>query len=198
VHQIDDHRFGFYIVDFSGHGVASALNTFRLHTLINGSDLDWSDPKSCVFAVNDHLARVLSPEQFATLFWGMIDLREDVLTYSAAAAPPVIVGTDAENPETIHFLDTAGLPVGVLAKHTYDNITVPFPTGSFIFLYSDALIESPDADDKMWTEEGLMTRIRTYSAQGYRNIQPCVLSEFLDMAVRPIPDDLTTISIIRT
>ena len=31
---LNDHRFGVYMADFSGHGVTAALNTFRLHTLI--------------------------------------------------------------------------------------------------------------------------------------------------------------------
>lgn len=197
VNPLGDHYLGFYIVDFSGHGVASALNTFRLHTLINGREMNWMDPKACVAEVNNHLAQVLSAEQFATLFWGVIDLEKDTLTYSAAAAPPVLVGLNQQDESSIHFLDTSGLPVGVLDGYQYDNVEIPFPKGSFIFLYSDALIESPDHEDKMWTEEGLMDRVRQYAAQGYDQIQPRVLAEFLETAQRPIPDDLTTISIIR-
>jgi sigma-B regulation protein RsbU (phosphoserine phosphatase) len=30
---IDQDRLMLYLVDFSGHGVASALNTIRLHTI---------------------------------------------------------------------------------------------------------------------------------------------------------------------
>lgn len=196
VQKLDDHRLSFFIIDFSGHGVASALNTFRLHTLINESDLDWSDPKTCLGTVNQHLAKVLPPEQFATLFWAVIDLKEDQLTFSSAAAPPVLVGRhgDADN---IEFLDTAGLPVGVLADYTYENQVIDFPENSFIFVYSDALIESPDINDDMWEEIGLMERVKKEAVNGFGSIQPAILHEFLKGAVPPIPDDLTTVSFVR-
>lgn len=196
VQRIDDHRLSFYIIDFSGHGVASALNTFRLHTLINESNMDWSDPKSCLQVVNAHLAKVLSTEQFATLFWAVIDFKEDHLTFSSAAAPPVLVGTRGDV-DSIYFLDTAGLPVGVLSSYKYENQVIDFPADSFIFVYSDALIESPDEDGAMWEEIGLMERVQKEAIHGFKQIQPNILEEFLKTAVRPIPDDLTTVCFIR-
>lgn len=195
-HEIDDHRVGFFIIDFSGHGVVSALNTFRLHTLINESELDWSDPKACLTAVNAHLVKVLSTEQFATLFWAVIDQKENTLTYSAAAAPPVLVGRNGDV-EGIEFLDTAGLPVGIINEYTYENHVIDFPADSFVFVYSDALIESPDENDQMWEETGLEERVRKYALGGFDQIQPNTLKEFLDTAVAPIPDDLTTLCFVR-
>ncbi|MDV7338698.1 fused response regulator/phosphatase [Terasakiella sp. A23] len=194
--QIDDNRVGFFIIDFSGHGVVSALNTFRLHTLINESNLDWGNPKECLHAVNAHLAKVLSPEQFATLFWAVIDQSENTLTYSSAAAPPVLIGIN-NDVDGIRFLDTAGLPVGIITTYDYENHVVDFPENSFIYVYSDALIESPDADGAMWEEVGLMERAKKYAKDGFENIQPATLAEFLETAVRPIPDDLTTVSFVR-
>ena len=195
--KIDADRIGFYIIDFSGHGVVSALNTFRLHTLINESNLNWGDPKACVHAVNAHLVKVLAPEQFATLFWGVIDQSKDTLTYSSAAAPPVLVGKGGDV-SSIDFLDTRGLPVGIVTTYAYENVEVEFPSNSFLFLYSDALIESPDEDGEMWEETGLLERVNKYAQVGFDEIQPRTLQEFLETAVHPIPDDLTTVCFIRS
>jgi sigma-B regulation protein RsbU (phosphoserine phosphatase) len=194
--KIDEDRLGFFIIDFSGHGVVSALNTFRLHTLINESDLNWADPKSCLDAVNAHLTKVLSVEQFATLFWAVIDEKENTLTYCAAAAPPVVIGIDGDVPG-IDFIDTSGLPVGILNTYEYTNQVIDFPENSFVFVYSDALIESPDEKGIMWEEEGLLQRVKKYAVEGYDQIQPSLLKEFTKMAVTPIPDDLTTICFVR-
>jgi len=194
--QIDDNRLGFFIIDFSGHGVVSALNTFRLHTLINESKMDWRDPKACVQAVNLHLTKVLSVEQFATLFWGVIDEQENTLTYASAAAPPVVLCRDGDVPGT-EFLDTSGLPVGIMSSYEYDNRVVDFPHNSFVFVYSDALIESPDQDGVMWEEKGLLNRVKKYAVEGFDKVQPRLVEEFLKTAVRPIPDDLTTLSFVR-
>ncbi|NVJ93663.1 MAG: serine/threonine-protein phosphatase, partial [Methylocystaceae bacterium] len=195
--KIDADRIGFYIIDFSGHGVVSALNTFRLHTLINESNLNWGDPKACVHAVNAHLVKVLAPEQFATLFWGVIDQSKNTLTYSSAAAPPVLVGKGGDV-SSIDFLDTRGLPVGIVTTYAYENVEVEFPSNSFLFLYSDALIESPDEDGEMWEETGLLERVNKYAQVGFDEIQPRTLQEFLETAVHPIPDDLTTVCFIRS
>ncbi len=197
LHYLEDGRVSFFIIDFSGHGVASALNTFRLHTLINESDLDWGNPKECLHAVNAHLAKVLAPEQFATLFWAVLDLEENTMTYSSAAAPPVLIGCNGDA-DGIRFLDTAGLPVGIITTYDYENIVVDFPQNSFVFVYSDALIESPDSDGKMWEEEGLMEKVKGYAQGGFDQIQPKTLEEFLESAVPPIPDDLTTVSFVRS
>ncbi|NVK18295.1 MAG: fused response regulator/phosphatase [Methylocystaceae bacterium] len=194
--QLDENRIGFFIIDFSGHGVVSALNTFRLHTLINESKLDWGNPKECVHAVNAHLVKVLSPEQFATLFWAVIDQSVNTLTYSAAAAPPVLIGVNGDV-DGIRFLDTAGLPVGIITSYEYQNHVVDFPPNSFVYVYSDALIESPDENGDMWEEVGLMQRVKKYAQDGFDQIQPATLKEFLDTAVPPIPDDLTTVCFIR-
>lgn len=194
--KIDENQIGFFIIDFSGHGVVSALNTFRLHTLINESHLDWGNPKECLQAVNAHLAKVLSPEQFATLFWAVIDQSENTLTYSAAAAPPVLIGVNGDV-DGIRFLDTAGLPVGILNSYEYENNVVEFPANSFVYVYSDALIESPDETGAMWEETGLMERVKKYACDGFDQIQPQTLREFLDTAIPPIPDDLTTVCFIR-
>jgi len=194
--QIDENRLGFYIIDFSGHGVVSALNTFRLHTLINESNLDWGDPKACVQAVNAHLAKVLSVEQFATLFWAVIDEEKNTLTYASAAAPPVIVCIDGDV-QDMGFIDTAGLPVGILNTYEYANTEIDFPANSVVFVYSDALIESPDVDGAMWEEEGLLIRAKKIAVEGLDQIQPNLLKEFLKTAVPPIPDDLTTVAFVR-
>ncbi len=194
--KIDENRLGFFIIDFSGHGVASALNTFRLHTLLNESDLDWGDPKVCVMAVNAHLSKVLAVEQFATLFWAVIDQKENTLTYASAAAPPVVVGVQGDV-RGIQFIDTAGLPVGILNGYEYENTVIDFPANSFVFVYSDALIESPDHEGNMWEEEGLLNRVKKYAVDGFDQIQPSLLVEFLKSAVPPIPDDLTTVNFIR-
>ncbi len=41
---IDKDRLGVYIVDFAGHGLGAALNTFRLHSLIWSEEDRGEDP----------------------------------------------------------------------------------------------------------------------------------------------------------
>ena len=66
------------------------------------------------------------------------------LVYSGAAAPEPIFGNmDAQElrPE-----DGSGMLLGVRDGSIYDDREIAFPKGSFMFLFSDALFESPVVD----------------------------------------------------
>ena len=56
---LDDQRFGLFLCDFTGHGVAAALNTFRLHALLARTDLPADDPAETLAALNALLVGLL-------------------------------------------------------------------------------------------------------------------------------------------
>lgn len=142
---IDDHRCSVYAADFSGHGVAAALNTFRLDTVAYECRMHADDPGRYVSALNNRLHRLLPPEQFATLFYAVVDTEKEQITYTCAAPPkPFIVRANG----AIDYIDNAGFPIAVLSDASYVSSTVVFSPGDTLFLYSDALIETPlDTND---------------------------------------------------
>jgi sigma-B regulation protein RsbU (phosphoserine phosphatase) len=81
-------RLGVYVADFAGHGMAAALNTFRLHTLLRGLQALHDRPDRMLHEINTKLAGLLPPGQFATMFYGVIDLAASRLRYAAAGSPP--------------------------------------------------------------------------------------------------------------
>ena len=89
---LPDNRLALYMADFSGHGVVSALNTFRLHTVLNQVELEWGEPAKWMSTVNKRLCQVTAVEHFATFIFAVIDPENNKLTYSAAAAPPIVCG----------------------------------------------------------------------------------------------------------
>ena len=125
-------------VDFSGHGIGAAINTFRLHTIIERTPIKGRQPGEWLSEVNSALKDVLPMGQFATAFVGIFDRVANTLTYAAAGAPSPVLGS----PEgTIELLDTSGLFLGVSKRTVYEDRVKPFLAGSFLFTYSDALIE---------------------------------------------------------
>ena len=82
------------MVDFSGHGINAALNTFRLHALLDSEKEFGGDPASFLERLNMRLAPLLPPGQYATMFYGIMDLSRDLLVYASAATPsPLLVIT---------------------------------------------------------------------------------------------------------
>ncbi len=192
--EIDETRLGVFIADFTGHGVASAMNAFRLHAVLGESGIRFERPELVMQALNVRLAGVLPLGSFATLFYGVLDTARDVLEYTAAGAPaPVLLLPDG----SLQEIDTSGVPVGVRPWQDYDVRSVPFPPGASIFLYSDALIETADQDGHSWDAERLQTVLRAGAALDANGQLERVVEAFDAGRRRPLPDDLTLIFLRR-
>lgn len=196
---LKDGRLALFIVDFSGHGISSALNTFRMHALMAKVLSDVVDPADYLETLNGLLFELLPRGQYATMFYGLIDPVKNILTYSAAGSPEPLLGRQ-NNPD-FTVCDTSGMPLGLSRRSRYDNRQVPFPPGSFLFLFSDALSESPSATGEILDDEGVYNLVRSAIASdgqgGAENPLQRILSRFRKHATFPLPDDLTAIWLAR-
>ena len=192
--KIDEARLGVFIADFTGHGVAAAMNAFRLHALLGESGIRFERPDLVLQAVNVRLAGVLPRGCFATLFYGVIDVRRDVLEYAAGGSPePVLIDADG----TLTVIDTSGVPAGIKHWQEYEVHSVGFPRGASLLLYSDALIETPDDINELWTEDTLLTHLGHAGEGSSAQRLGAVTRAFDAGRPRPLPDDLTLVFLHR-
>jgi sigma-B regulation protein RsbU (phosphoserine phosphatase) len=196
VREIDDNNLAIFIVDFSGHGVTAALNTFRLHTLMEQKLPDLEDPASYFAEMNSALVRLIPRGQFATMLFAVIDIANDSITYTAAASPNPIAGLTSETAPAIH--DGSGVPLGIAKGMKYANRKIPFPKGSYLFLYSDALSETLDKEGKCLDELGVLDLVtESLSLHHGEATLNSILAPFNARMTRPLPDDLTAIWLVR-
>ena len=193
VYPLDDHRVAFLIADFAGHGITAAINTFRLHTLIDRFPMHHVPPSEWLAELNGALKDVLPVGQFATAFFGILDLHTDTLTYASAGAPNPVLGVGGD----IRLLDSAGLVLGAARRARYTDRTLRLPRGGFLFLYSDALIECSGETDGPIGQDGVPEFLR--DALAANRAQPLVplLERFYARTTHPLRDDLTTVWIAR-
>ncbi len=194
VRVIDETRLGVYIADFTGHGVASAMNAFRLHAVLGESGIRFERPDLVMQALNVRLSGVLPTGSFATLFYGVIDTARNRLDYTAAGAPsPELAMPDGSLVE----VDTSGVPVGIKPWQDYEIRTLSLPPGASLCLYSDALLETPDLHGASWTTEQLSALLAP-NASAEADVQAArLLHSFDNGRPRPLPDDLTLIFVRR-
>ena len=151
---LSKNEFSISTVDFSGHGLNSALNVFRLHTLMSSILNIGNSPAAYMAHLNTLLEPLIPVGQFATMFYGVVNTESNTLSYSCAASTePVIVRKDT----SYETLDSSGILLGVSNKASYDIREVPFNPGDCLFLYSDALIETPDSKGEMSSAEELIS-----------------------------------------
>jgi len=71
---MDEHRFGVLMIDFSGHGISAAINTFRLSTILRGVSSADRTPGEFLAEINKGLAEILSVSEFATALFAIVDI----------------------------------------------------------------------------------------------------------------------------
>ena len=185
--DINDYAFGIYTVDFSGHGVMSALNTFRFHAVISEVSANHKDPASFLQILNEALVALLPRGQYATFFYAVIDTLRDTISWSGAGAPfPLLLRGQSSS-----YMDTTGTPLGLDANSVYTNSILPFPMGSGMFVYSDGMIEATTKDGG---EVGEVEPLFQSLNKDVKDIRlDDVLGRFTEIAEMPLKDDLTAI-----
>ncbi|HMA50499.1 MAG TPA: SpoIIE family protein phosphatase, partial [Magnetospirillaceae bacterium] len=191
--ELDALRTIFYSFDFSGHGVGAALNVFRLHALMSELGGQIIDPAATLSRFNKMLVSLLPRGQYATIFLGVVDTAAGTLTWSAGGAPPPFM---LDRKGRLTKLDSRGKPLGLSAAAQYTNRAIAFPEGSSLFLYSDALTESPLKQGGALGEDGLAERVRRFHTPSGIDVQG-LIADFLKAAQQPIDDDMTAVAVAR-
>ncbi|MCJ9429129.1 PP2C family protein-serine/threonine phosphatase [Kordiimonas marina] len=189
---LPENKLGLFILDISGHGVGAALNTFRVHATMTRLGPRRSDPAAFLTALNEALQPHFPIGQFGTMFYGVLDRDSGELTYAGAGAPrPMVVGEGG-----VRYLDTTGIPVGILSNPDYENRQERLATGESLFCYSDALTEAPAPDGSFLGEAGLAELLTAVAGEGPRaTMVKRLLDRFYETRSRELPDDMTAVAI---
>ncbi|WP_120495811.1 PP2C family protein-serine/threonine phosphatase [Kiloniella sp. EL199] len=194
VHILKNGSVGFYVTDFSGHGVVAALNTIRLHTLLFNVGEAWQKPSALLSKINQSLCDMLPTGQYATMIIGLICPEKKMLSYAGAAAPPPIYG-EWSKPAELQYLDTTGLPLGISKSATYDLKTIPFTPDHFLFSFSDALVETKLNDGTLLEGDELIEWVKDLTnAQPNPQLLDQLIMAFFENGGDDLRDDLTAIS----
>ena len=135
---INDHCFGFYLADVSGHGSSSAFVTVLLKQvttgLLDGHELT---PSRILDAINKAL---ITSElgKHVTAFCGIVDTERCRLTYSAAGHFPYPI---LANSGETHFIKTRSLPAGLVAEAEYGEQHVDLSGPFTLAIFSDGILE---------------------------------------------------------
>ena len=140
---------------------------------------------------------LLPAGQYATMFYGVIDLAEDRLTYASAATPSPLVFPPEHDKPLIGSGE--GFPLGMFDDSTYENRELPFPLGASLLLYSDAITEGKTPEGDRLGESGLIELATKCLRTSQRESLVVALAEKLDGILNlPLADDLTIVCATRS
>jgi serine phosphatase RsbU (regulator of sigma subunit)/ABC-type amino acid transport substrate-binding protein len=194
---LDPMHAAILMVDFSGHGINAALNTFRLHALLDSEKEFGGDPASFLEHLNKRLAPLLPPGQYATMFYGVMDLSRDQLVYASAATPSPLLFLPGKGQPLVG--DGKGYPLGMFEESTYENRELPFPRGCSLLLYSDAITEGKTRGGSRLEERGLIeVAVRCLETAPREELVRSIAGELNRIFDMPLADDLTIVCATRS
>ncbi len=148
---LDEERFVFFLLDVTGHGLASALlgvtvcNVLRARALA-GADL--SIPSQVLSALNRSFKMEEQGERTFTMWYGVFEHKTRVLTYCGGGHPSGLLFGPSGAPTELESLNPG---VGMFEWDDFEQKQVIVPPGSRIFLYSDGAFEIHKQDGGTWT-----------------------------------------------
>jgi|GEM_PF-1334298 len=159
VFPLGPHHLGLYMLDVSGHGVASSLVALSVYNFMHyqrSTLIDRTSGGIQVAPPKDVLTRLdwefpyAKFSKFFTIAYMVLDLRSGFLTYANAGHPsPVVVLPDG----SLQTLDERGTIIGLEGFAPFEQYHLTLAPGEKVLLYSDGLVDFQNAAGAYFGEE---------------------------------------------
>ena len=157
----------FCIGDVPGSNVKAALmmsiirSIFRTSANLKSVNGEAPSPAAVIRSMNDSLCTVNHNEMFATLFVGVLDLNNAILTYSNAGNPAPVVVSPSTGAKLIDI--DPNIPVGIMEDYEYTEQRITLIEEFTLFIYNDGLYETENIHHEPYGQKRMLTRLE-YSA----------------------------------
>lgn len=150
---LDPHRLALIVGDVCGKGMPASLFMSATMTTLRIAARESTDPARILSRANALLARDNAASMFATVFYGVLDLRDGSLDYGACGHnPPVLIGSDG----ACRRLAGGGLPLAVCEDAPVNGRRAALTAGDRLFLFTDGISEALDADGAEFSEPRIL------------------------------------------
>lgn len=194
--EMDECRFAFCVGDVSGKGMPAALLMSNVQATLRGQVLHNLTPKECIEQSNKLLFRSTDPTKYSTLFYGIVDIKDHLLTYcNAGHNYPFLFKANGE----MLRLGIGGMVLGAFEDSSYKEESVLIGPGDTLLVFSDGISEAFNKDSEEFGEPKLIEvvkeNIESTEEQLVNKIVGAVRQHMEDL---PQSDDMTLVVIKRT
>lgn len=172
VFSLGQDHLGMYLLDVSGHGVASALVTFAAaQALRQSAALSAKQGADCgpdIVAPDEILTgldRDFPQERFnkfITITYLILDVRTGRLEYSSAGhPPPLLIRAGGE----VEFLEEGGPIIGLGGLVPFEVGRADMRPGDRLYVYTDGILEQTDPQGEMFGPDRLVKTLLDKSDQ---------------------------------
>jgi phosphoserine phosphatase RsbU/P len=191
------------LADVSGHGKSVAATAADLRTLMRRF-VNRLDQKEFVRLLNQQFVAMSKAGTFATAVVTTFFAPSRRLLVANAGHPRPFLYRAAER--RWDFLGHDGtegkrtpqnIPLGIMDLTEYEQFDVELAPGDCLITYTDALIESRDADGEMLGEDGLLRIMRLLGDIAPEKLTETLLKEIADRYPENLSEDDVTVLVVR-
>ncbi len=188
---IVDNQLGLAIGDVSGKGIAAALLMAAFRASLLAEIRNHYAIRRIFEKVNRLLFESTDTGKFVTAFYGVLDVKNRVFTFSNAGHnPPLLLRANG----TAEWLTEGGLALGILTEATYEERPVPLAAGDVLVLYTDGVTEASNSDEDQYGVKRLEDLVRKLAHEPARLIVNAIREEVEAFTGdRHLNDDLTLV-----
>jgi len=191
---ISDDELGFIVGDVSGKGVPAAIFMAVSKTLLKANAMQRLSPDQCLQYVNNLLCQESVDSMFVTVFYGILNLKTGLLTYSNGGHnPPYIISKDRG---VVMIEKTGDFVLGGIEDLNYHSKTIQINPGESIFVFSDGVSEAMDINNKQYSEPRLENLLANCVGVEAKEISGRVVADVkLHAEGAEQSDDITTLTL---
>jgi serine phosphatase RsbU (regulator of sigma subunit) len=191
------------LADVAGHGHSVAGTAVELRTLMRRF-VNRLDQTEFVRLLNQQFAALSKHGAFATAIVTTFFAPSRRLTVCNAGHPrPLLYRSAQRQWDLLGHLESSApsapsnLPLGILAGSEYEQFDVQLEAGDCLLSYTDALIESCDADGEMLGEAGLLRIMRLLGDVPAEELIETLLGEIARRYPENLSEDDVTVLVMR-
>lgn len=191
--RLSETRVGVCIADVVGKGVPAALLMASVQATVRAYASDSSSAAWLCERVNAVLCANIAADRFVTLFYGILDAKQNAMQYTSAGHPrPILKNASG----CVTQLDNGGAVLGVFPNWKYENSFVQLAAGDRLVLFTDGITEATKANGDQFGEEGLIQTVKRLADESSSRTNAALLANVKAFCGSHLQDDATLITVI--
>lgn len=148
---IDENSFCAYMIDVTGHGMASALLAVSIMNVLRSRSLaktDFKNPAQVLEGLNKAFPSEDCGEKFFTIWYGVYTKDNNTLAWAGGGHPPPLLFQPGRNSPIP--LETNNPLLGLPPFQEFTSNSCQVPSGSKLYIYTDGCFEIHRPNGKDW------------------------------------------------
>ncbi len=190
---VEDRWLVLVVADVSGKGIPASILTAALQAAVRSNVDSQTRPGEMMGKLNRLLYQNTSESEFATLFYGVVDLESGLMRYANAGHEfPVLV-----NGSGTRELDESGIVLGCLEEFEYHEAECEIPRSGGLVIYTDGVTDSETSAGEYFGAERLRQLIDSHGTHDATGLCRRVVDAVKSFGVPESQDDVTLMVLCR-